>query len=384
MCEPGWGSDLTIFKTRNCWLPSPAIDVIDGTIGSLCFVVFLFILKETFQARSYARTFLIMTALSMLCASGYLLSHHLEGGTHGPATVVMFNLAIRFASDGMALASYQMLKSFWRMGGKGKSFKTYVIIFQLTEFVLLFAASAAMIALNGDDYAFSIAMTVFLLVFALHFAGLLLFIIVSTKRVIRTVEGAPMGPKASNLGVDSSGKKENWESPGLAAIEENKHVSFSRSRLSLGTNWLAKNSSTSSPSSVDLTARRASGIGGADRRTSQTDSAAGGSQRFLDKRSQALVNKVRRYRRYGKLAGPLVVIAMFIICCLEWILGSVPLMWVVFGISVSHFPVVGFAQTLLAKSNSPEKDSPAGLGTSTQMLLTSNPPRTPRSNSIVL
>jgi len=217
------------------------------------------------------------------------------------------------------------------MTGKGKDFKRYVILFQLAEFVFLTSASIAMIVMNQDDFAFSIAMTVFLLTFCLHFAGLLLFIIISTTSVLNTVEKAP------TITADNADKDDG-----------NRRRSMAEAITSMAAKpFLQKD----------------------DRKTSLAESFNNGSSRLVDRRTENLIKKVRLYRKFGQFAGPLVVLAMFVVCLLEWILGGVPLMWCVFAVSVMHFPVVGFAQTRLAKSSVPAKDS----SSTQQLLLTSSP-----------
>ena len=102
--------------------------------------------------------------------------------------------------------------------------------------------------------------------------------------------------------------------------------------------------------------------------------------RQLDFRSQHLVTKVRRYRKFGKLVGPFVIVGVLVICILEWALGAVPLVWVVYGISIMHFPMIGLVQMILAKTAKPSDSS-------SQQLLLSSPalPSTSqgRSNSLI-
>jgi hypothetical protein len=354
VCEAGWGTDLSFFKTnKNCWLPFPALQVIEGTVGFASLLVFLLAVWGSHKTRSHARTYLRLTALAMLFSAGYCLAHFLEGGTHGVASVIMLNFTIRAASDAIALALYQMLKSFWKMSGKGQRFKRAVIISQVVEFILLSACTIAMIVLNDNPEGFSLALSVFALIFGLHMIVLWGFIAISTTSVINTVERATTTTTNAAAGVGAQQDNPNWESSGPASSK---------------TSGVA----SSSPPSAN------SGPAKQRRSTLQAlmgrnNSFTGSSSRLLDKRSQHLVDKVRKYRKYGMLIGPLVIVFVFVVCLLEWILGTVPLLWVMWTIAIIHLPLIGLTQLILGRANPDKGSSPDVI---TQQLLSTPQPIT--------
>lgn len=302
----------------------------DGVVGAFSLIVFFLVARESLRVKSHAKTFMRLTSIGMLFAAGFCLAHYLEGATFGPAAIILMNLAIRFVSDGIAVALYNLLKSFWKMAGKGKGFKKAVVVCQVLEFVALSAASVPMIVLIDDDFGFTLSMTVFFALFTFHFAGLLVFLLLSTSSVINTVRQATGAVAAER-------RTSSWESFGLASRPSN--LGASERTSTLGTANLSPKSEAST---------------GSFRRNAQ---------------GKNLLIKVQKYRNYGKHVGPVVIIAIWIILILEWSLGSVPLLWAGYAICILHFPLIGLVQLLLGKS----KEQQLETSSSKQLLLTSSP-----------
>lgn len=68
ICKPGWENDLTIFRQRDCWLPSIAMPIVDGLIASLSLLAFILacaLLAKAKHITRIERQHVVFVALGM-------------------------------------------------------------------------------------------------------------------------------------------------------------------------------------------------------------------------------------------------------------------------------------------------------------------------------
>jgi len=162
-CNPGWEPDRTFFKSDACWLPSTAVSVAEGIVGFGSLIVAFIGIGFAFRLKKEARLFAGLSTASMIFTSCYMLAHHLEGNTHGAASVVFMCLAIGNLANAYAVVLYSLLKTIWQFaGGNVNRLKRTVTGVQVAEMIAFASCAIAMLVGLGmnDDHVFTMALAV--------------------------------------------------------------------------------------------------------------------------------------------------------------------------------------------------------------------------------
>lgn len=178
--------------------------VVGIIVGIMGLAVGIYSLHISQRLKADAKVVMYLNAASMFCLAAYMLTHYLEGNSHGGASVVFMLLTVRLISDSIAYALFTLLKTIWLFEGKSPLvLKKIVIGVQLGEALAFLGCGIGMwVNLAADDYGgFSDAMAAFVFILSVHYVILLWCTFSPTRDVIAAIE------KMSSNGDQSRGLK---------------------------------------------------------------------------------------------------------------------------------------------------------------------------------